>query len=156
MQRLIPILFLLVLGIVGCDVQRGRFVTTGDSGNSLLLPVGSVDIVDGYETKPVHDTGVLNEQHLLYILIITPCVEEHGSSSGSDFGKYVTTLNHEWSTEKGTLTVSIPWDRQTDTVTIGKQQFIREKGNVFVVRLGTKGEISGQLTGFTFLCQSMS
>src|SRR5208282_3154151 len=88
--------------------------------------------------------GVLNEQHLLYILIITPCVEEHGSRSGSDFGKYVTTLKHEWSTEKGILTVSIPWDRQTDTVTIGKQQFIREKGNVFIVRLGTKGEKSGQ------------
>ena len=144
MKKTFLLFLILLLGIVGCDVQRGRFVTTGDTGNSLSSPVGSIDIVDGYETKPAHETGILNEQHLLYVLIITPCVQEHGSSGHRDFGKYVTTLNHAWNTEKGTFAVSIPWNRQTDTVTIGKQEFIREKGNVFVVRLSAGGEISGQ------------
>jgi hypothetical protein len=142
MRKTIPLL--LLLGIVGCGVQRGRFVTTGDNENALLSPVGSIDVVDGYETKPAHETGILNEQHLLYIFFITPCVQEHGSSGHSDFGKYVTTLSHAWNTEKGVLTVSIAWNRQTDTVTIGKQEFIRENGNVFIVRLNADGEVSGQ------------
>jgi hypothetical protein len=75
------------------------------------------------------------EQHLLYIFFITPwrITSE----------KYVTTLSH-WNTEKGVLTVSIAWNRQTDTVTIGKQEFIRENGNVFIVRLNADGEVSGQ------------
>jgi hypothetical protein len=144
MQKTIPLFLILLLGIVGCDVQRGRFATTGSTMNPLLLPVGSIDSVDGYETKPAHETGILNEQHLLYILIITPDIQEHGSSSSSDYDKYITTLRHTWNTDKGTLTVSIPWNRQTDAVTIGKQEFIRDKGDVFVVRLNANGEISGQ------------
>ena len=144
MFKLILLFLVVALGVVGCGVQRGRFVTTGATLNSLSSPVGSIDIVDGYETKTAHETGILNEQHLLYILIVAPGVQEHGSSSRSDYGKYVTTLSHIWNTEKGTLTVSIPWNRQTDTAMIGKQEFVREKGNVFVVRVNANGEISGQ------------
>lgn len=144
MFKFISLFLVLALGVVGCGVQRGRFVTTGDTGNPFLSPVGGIDIVDGYETKPAHETGILNEQHLLYILTITPFVQEHGSSGDSDFGRYITTLSQAWNTEKGAQTVSISWNRQTDTVTIGKQEFIREKGNVFIVRLNTNGEISGQ------------
>ena len=82
--------------------------------------------------------------YLLYLLIITPGVQEHASSSSDDFGKYVTTLNHSWDTDKGAFSVSIPWNRQTDVVTIGKQDFLREKGNVFVVCLNLGGKIVGQ------------
>ena len=138
------LLLVVVLGVVGCGIQHGRFVTTGSTSNALLSPVGSIDIIDGYESKPAHDTGNLNEQHLLYILIVTSAVQEHGSSSHDDYAKYVTTLNHTWNTEKGTLTVSIPWNRQTDIVTIGKQEFVREKGDVFIVRVDANGEMSGQ------------
>src|SRR5450755_1588945 len=120
MQKTIPLLLILLLGIVGCGVQRGRYVTIGDELNALLSPIGSIDVVDGYETKPAHETGILNEQHLLYVLILTPCIQEHGSSSSSNYGKDVTTISHAWNTEKGTLSVSIPWNRQTDTVMIGK------------------------------------
>jgi len=144
MFKFIPLLLVVALVVVGCGVQRGRFVTTEVIGNPFLSPIGIIDIVDGYETKPAHDTGILNEQHLLYILIITPVIQGHGSSGNSDFGKYITTLSHTWNTDKGTLTVSIPWNRQTDIVTIGKQEFVREKGDVFVVRLDANGNISGQ------------
>jgi hypothetical protein len=144
MLKFVSLIVVVVLGVIGCGVQRGRFVTTGDTGNPFLSPVGGIDIVDGYETKPAHETGILNEQHLLYVLIITSAVQEHGSHSSIDFGKYVTTLSYAWNTEKGVLAVSIPWNRQTDIVTIGKQEFIREKGNVFVARLNANGELSGQ------------
>jgi hypothetical protein len=144
MLKFLSLLLVVALGVVGCGVQRGRFVTTGDTGNPFLSPVGGIDIIDGYETKPAHETGILNEQHLLYILIITSAVQQHGSSSSSDLGKYVTTLRYTWNTEKGTLAVSITWNRQTDTVTIGKQEFVREKGDVFVVRLDANGEMSSQ------------
>jgi hypothetical protein len=144
MFKFVSLILLVALGVVGCDVQRGRFATIGSTFNPLQSPVGSIDIVDGYEIKPANEEGIPNEQHLLYMLIITPGVQEHGSSSGSDYDKYVTTLSHTWNTEKGVLTLSIPWNRQTDTVTIGKQEFIREKGNVFVARLNANGELSGQ------------
>jgi hypothetical protein len=142
--KYIPLLVVIALVAVGCGIQHGRFVTTGERFNAFSSPIGGIDIVDGYETKPAHETGILNEQHLLYILIITSAVQQHGSSSSSDLGKYVTTLRYTWNTEKGILTVSIPWNRQTDTVTIGKQEFVREKGDVFVVRLDANGEMSGQ------------
>jgi hypothetical protein len=130
----------MMLGSAGCDVQHGRFITTGDTSYPLLSPAGSIDIVDGHE----RNATFINDEQLLYILIITPAIQAHGSSSGSDYGKYVTTLSHTWMTEKGILNVSISWDRQTDTVTIGKQKFIRSNGDVFVARVNANGEISGQ------------
>lgn len=135
---------LLLVGMMvasaGCGVQSGRFVTTGNTGCPLLSPVGSIDIVDGYERK----AALVNDEHLLYILIVTPAVHEHGSDSGSDYDKYVTTLSHTWNTERGSFSVSIFWDRQTDVVTIGSQQFNRSNGDVFVVHLDTHGSVSGQ------------
>jgi hypothetical protein len=64
MLKFLSLLLVVALGVVGCGVQRGRFVTTGDTGNPFLSPVGGIDIIDGYETKPAHETGILNEQHL--------------------------------------------------------------------------------------------
>lgn len=147
MFKRISMFFLIALGIIGCGVQRGRYVTTGDSINPLLSPVGSIDIVDGYESKPAHETGMMNDQHLLYLFIITSGTQEHGSSSSSDYGKYITTLSHTWNTEKGILSVSTHWDRQADIVSVGKSEFNRAKGNVFVVRFSTNGEVSGQQLG---------
>jgi hypothetical protein len=138
MQNIVPLLLIVALAITGCDVQRGRFVSTGDTFEALSSPVGSLDIVDGYEK------GGMDDQQILYVLIVTPSVEVHGSSSGSDFGQYVTTLHHSWITEKGIFTGSISWNRQADLVTIGNQQFVREKGDIFLVRLNAAGEISGQ------------
>lgn len=144
MRNIVPLFLVAALVITGCGVQRGRFVTTSYMSNAFSSPVGSIDIVDGYETKPAHDAGDINDQHLLYAMFVTPCLQEHGSSGRSNFGEYVTTINHTWNTEKGNLTVSISWNRQTDIVTIAKQDFAREKGDVFVVRLNASGEISGQ------------
>jgi hypothetical protein len=141
------LLLVLVFGTIGCGVQRGRFATTGDEFNALVSPVGGIDIVSGYETASAKSTGAINEQHLLYMLILTRSNQEHGANSSSDFGKYVTAINHTWNTENGQLTTSIHWDRQADTVLVGAQEFIRAKGNVFVVRVDTNGVASGQQLG---------
>jgi hypothetical protein len=143
MQKTIPLFLILLLGIVGCGVQRGRFVTTSNEENPLLDPIGCIDIIDGYEKQPDHEADALSS-HLLFMLIVTPGVQEHGSSSSSDFGEYVTTENYSWNTDKGTFSVSIPWNRQTDVVTVGKQDFIRKDGDVFIIRINENGEISGQ------------
>lgn len=140
LTRLFWPLIVIMLGTSGCDLQDGQFVTTGDTLNPLLSPVGSIDIVDGYERK----ADLINDQHLLYILILTPAVQEHGSGSSSTYDKYVTTLSHTWNTEKGTFNVSISWDRQKDVVMIGNQQFTRSQGDVFVVQLNADGAISGK------------
>jgi hypothetical protein len=73
MQNIVPLLLIVALAITGCDVQRGRFVSTGDTFEALSSPVGSLDIVDGYEK------GGMDDQQILYVLIVTPSVEEHGS-----------------------------------------------------------------------------
>jgi hypothetical protein len=140
-------LLVLMLGMTGCNVQRGRFITTGDTFNSLVSPVGGIDIVTGYETASAKSTGVVNEQHLLYLLFLTRSYQQHGANSSNDFGKYITTINHTWGTENGQLTTSIHWDRQADTVMLGTQEFIRAKGNVFVVRIDTNGVASGEQLG---------
>jgi hypothetical protein len=134
------LLCVVMLWSAGCDVQRGRFVATGVTSYPLQSPVGSIDIVDGHERK----ADLISDEHLLYILIITPAAQEQGAGGSNTYGKYVTTLNHSWRTEKSTFSASISWDRQADIVTIGKQQFNRSNGNVFVAHLDADGEISGQ------------
>jgi hypothetical protein len=139
----IALLSAIAFGVVGCDVQRGRFTTSGVNSLAFSSHLGCIDIVDGYGAKPFNEKDAV-EQHLLYVMIVCSGVQEFKSGSNSDYGKYVTTLNHTWDTKTGTLAVSIHWDRQADTVAIGKQKFTREKGNVFVVRLEANKEIVGQ------------
>jgi len=134
----------LVLGVFGCGVQGGRFVTTGSRSNALSSKAGCIDIVAGHEIKQTEETGIANEQNLLYVLIITAGLQEYGSSSSNDYGKYVTTLNHTWNTDKGVFSISIPWNRQTDTVTIGNREFIRANGNAFLVRIDANAQITAQ------------
>jgi hypothetical protein len=86
-------------------------------------------------------------QHLLYIFIICPDVQVVGSGSSSDSGKYVTALDHTWYTKTGAVSVSIRWDRLADAVRIGRQEFKRKAGNVFVVRRRANGEIVGEQLG---------
>lgn len=119
-------------------------MTTGGASNAISAPIGSIDVVDGYEARPANGADVLNDQHLLYMLIVVPGLQQHSSSSGSDNGTYVTTLFYGWNTDAGSFNISIPWNRQTDTVTIGKQEFIRGQGNVFLVRINAKGKIYGR------------
>jgi hypothetical protein len=146
MQIKTPLLFLILLGVlvVGCDRQGGKFVATSSHSRGLQFPVGSIDIVQGYERKPTTDEGNQNEQNLLYVFILTSATNASASSSHDDFGKYVTTLSHSWITEHEGIAVSVSWNRETDIVTIGKSEFIREQGNVFVVRVDTGGETSSK------------
>jgi hypothetical protein len=137
-RKFIPIIFLLALAIIGCDVQRGRFVTKGGR-SAALSQVGLVDIVEGYS----NDKDSLF-QDLIYVLVICPDVKVHGSGSGIDMEKYVTTLNYSWDAESGKISIQVRWNRDSDIVTIGDKKFDRDKGNVFIVRRQTNGEIVGQ------------
>jgi len=129
----------VVCAIVGCG-QGGRFVTTGVDSQGLLTPVGCVDIVTGNE----NGSADASDRHLLYLLILTPGLRELGSSSFSDYGKYVTTLKDQWDTEKGSFAVTLSWDRTRDVVTIGDREFDRSAGDVFVVAVDTNGAASGE------------
>ena len=105
LRGLIPLLAVVVLGVIGCGHQSGRFVTTGSRSNTLSSNVGCIDIIVWREMKATDENGIANEQNLLYVLIITPGVQEHGSSSSNNYGKYITTLNRSWNTDKGTFSV---------------------------------------------------
>jgi hypothetical protein len=138
--RNIVLSLITALATTGCGAQRGRFVTSGSRGQSLAPVVGTIEIVSGYSNAAGSD-----EQNLLYIVAVCPGVQRNSTTnisedSGEDFGKYVTTLDHTWNNSAGSETVTIRWDRQADAVSIGKQEFYREKGNVFVVRAYAGGE----------------
>lgn len=132
------ILIILVFGLIGCNVQRGRFSTTGDR-SAALSQVGLVDIVEGYSNEK---DAIF--QDLIYVLVVCPDVKVHGSGSGIDMEKYLTTLNYSWDAESGKISIQVQWNRNSDIVAIGDKKFARDKGNVFVVRRETNGEIIGQ------------
>jgi hypothetical protein len=136
-RKLIPS-FLLALLIIGCGVQRGRFVTTGDR-SIALSQVGVVDIVEGFS----NDKDAVS-QDLIYVLVVCPDVKVHGSGSGIDMEKYLKTRNYSWNTESGKISIQVSWNRDSDVVVIGGEKFGRNKGNVFVVRRKASGEIVGQ------------
>ena len=140
MFKSVSIVAVGALLIVGCGDQRGRFSTSGGGFRAFSENRGFITIVDGYDRKPTRDVD-RQEQHLLYLIYMC---SGGLSGSSSDYGQYVTTLNYRWNTSTGTFVVSVRWDRQADTVAIGKQKFIREKGNVFVVRLDADREVVGQ------------
>jgi hypothetical protein len=80
----------------------------------------------------------IGDEHLIYLMFLCP---GGLSSNGSEYGQYVTTLNYGWGTGTGALAISVQWDRQADTVVVGKQEFIRENGNVFVVQSEANGAV---------------
>ena len=126
MRKFIPIIFLLALVVIGCDVQRGRFVTTGHR-SAALSQVGLVDIVEGYSK----DKDALF-QDLMYVLVVCPDVKVHGSGSGIEMGKYSTTLNYSWDAESGQISIQVQWNRDSDIIAIGDKKYARDKGNVFI------------------------
>ena len=147
MRNIVPLFLVVAFAIVGCDVQRGRFSTSGDRSQALSPEVGCIDIVSGHGCKPFNTTNS-DEQHLLYVVIVCPGVRAQGSSSSSQYDKHDTTLNHTWNTTAGLIAIAVRWDRQADTVSIGKQEFMREHGNLFIVRCEAGGVTTcRQLTG---------
>jgi len=123
---------------MGCDAQRGHFSTTGDRSTSLSQ-VGLVDIVEGHSNDKDAPS-----QDLMYVLVVCPGVEAHGSSSGIKMEQYLTILNYSWNTGSSGISVQVQWNRDSDIVSIGDKSFARDKGNVFVVRREAGGKIAGQ------------
>src|SRR6185369_6423962 len=148
-KRYIECILLIGIAMVmlSCGVQKGQFVTTSTSLNSLSVPVGSVDMVVGHARGgSARETD--EDANLFYVLCLVPGVlHANSSSSDSDYGKYTTTLSHAWNTEKGMFSVSIIWDRRTDVITIGNQEFLRSNGNVLFVCLDPNGKTSTQQEG---------
>jgi hypothetical protein len=144
MRNIAPLSLFVAFIIVGCDFQRGQFITEGGRSQALAPIVGCIDIISGHASKRSNTTDI-DEQNLLYVVTLCPDVQRHDTgniaeASTSDYGQFVTTLNHTWDTSSGEIAVAVQWDRQTDTISIGKQEFIRENGNLFIVRCKPSGE----------------
>ena len=138
MRKFITIVLLLAFAVVGCNVQRGHFITTG-SRATALAEVGLIEIVEGYS----NDNDAVS-QDLVYVLVVCSDGKVHGSGSSIDIGKYVTSLNYSWDAETGGISAQVQWDRGSDTVLIGENKYGREQGNVFVVRREPDGKMVGQ------------
>jgi hypothetical protein len=138
--KCVAMISLLLFGITGCNVQRGRFVTSGD----LYCPFssrGGICIVQGSPTTPLIGGSSGKDQNLLYVMFITRNFPHADESGSIVFGEYVTTLPYILNNGGSDIEVSLNWNREKDTIAVGKQEFSREKGNVFVVQLDAKGEV---------------
>jgi len=133
----VVVVVLLVLGIVNCPFQLGRFTTDADRSVAVLPQPGFIEIVEGTASG----SDALH-QDLLYLLIVCPDVQTHGSGSGMKMDTFVTTLDYTWDANPDRISIQVKWNRETDKIVIGNQKFSRETGNVFVVRREASGKIS--------------
>jgi hypothetical protein len=134
----VAVLVLLVIGIVNCPFQFGRFTTDASRSVAILPQPGLIEIVEG---TPSGSDAL--HQDLLYLLVVCPNVQTHGSGSGMKMDTFVTTLNYTWDANPDSISIQVKWNRETGKITIGVQKFSRENGNVFVVEGETSGKISG-------------
>jgi hypothetical protein len=143
MRKLAPLSLLLAFVIVGCNAQRGRFASTGNGLSTFESRIGGVDIVEGY-TNSAFGGEQGPQIDLIYTLIVGPIIPTEGAHSESqscNYDTYLTTLDYSWTFGGRTFAVSIRWNRETDTVSIGSQEFSRDKSNVLVVRIDESGKV---------------
>ena len=131
------LLTLVVLGVLYCGFQLGHFTTDASRSVAISPQPGLIEIVEG---TPSGSDAL--HQDLLYLLIVCPDVQTHGSGNGINMDTFFTTLNYTWDINPGNISIQVKWNRQTDRVLIGDQKYIREKGNVFVVERGVTGKIN--------------
>jgi hypothetical protein len=133
--------------LTGCGFQRGQVSMSGESTEALLGRFGCVQIVTGYHLKtmglPRDDDG-----NLLYIVIIGPTML-HGEANEARSDAFTnetftTVLSHSWDDGGHSSSVSLRWDRRTDTISAGKFNFARQGGDVFLLQLATNGDIYAQ------------
>jgi hypothetical protein len=147
MFKFITILSIFVITTTGCNVQRGRFVTSGDEFFPFLSPGGLI-IVKGSPTTFLIGGASGNDQNLLYVLFISPEFPRLNTSGSIIFTEYSTRLSHMLNDGTRDIPVSFEWDRQNDAILVGSQKFSRVKGNIFIVQLNAKGKVvCRQMTG---------
>ena len=139
---------LLLLGVSVFEVSCGpRYVApsgksmdlTSDSGVFWIIPGN--ELLDGGRTMGP-------QENLIYLLIVCPHLKvvEHGT--GSTHGVRVNSYYSFWKSAGGEVSISLDWNKRTDKVIIGKEQFNRKVGNVFVVvRQPTGNIMTRQLSG---------
>ena len=133
------IAILLISASMGCNVQRGRFVVSGDEGFSFATPGGLV-VVKGALAEPLTGRVSGTTQNLLYVLFISTEFPRK-DTSGVVFGEFSTTLVHTLNDGTRDIQVSLEWDRKSDKISVTNLKFSRATGNVFVVRLDAKGNV---------------
>ena len=143
MHRLLPIVLLLMTA--GCDsgIQKGRFAVERERSLSLASHTGCLCIISGHSLSQDDQIGG-PLQDLIYLVIVCPGVYSQGSDSSSQHKDYHSTFTYTWKDKLGQVPVSICWNRRTDTITIGGQEFKRGNGNVFVVRHPRGGQETSQ------------
>ena len=136
---------LLISATMGCNVQRGRFVVSGDEGVPFSTPGGLV-IVRGAPAEPSTGRVSGSTQNLLYVLFVSTEFPKK-DTSGVVFGEYSTTLVHTLNDGTRDIQVSLEWDRKSDSIAVTNLKFSRTTGNVLFVRLDAKGNAVCQQIG---------
>jgi hypothetical protein len=74
------------------------------------------------------------QQNLLHVLVVCPGLAARSRGTETSYGARVHRYVSDWHTSDGVVSVAVDWDKRTDRVTIAGRGFVRNVGNVFVVR----------------------
>jgi hypothetical protein len=133
-------ILLFLLPIAGCDMSGAKFIAPSSRGVELASHNGFLLTIPG--SKLLEDGTMGTSQNVLYLLVVCPDLTASAKGRGTDHGRRINTYICNWETPRGSVSVSIAWDKRADTVTIGGKTFTRGSGNVFVVKRERTGDLS--------------
>lgn len=121
--------------MVGCS----KFVAPSGQSFEIAEQPGMLWIVPG--SPRLADGTLGDEENLLYLLVLSPKLEYSEHGSGTQFGNPSNIYETTWNTPKGKVTISVSWNKRSDTVSVGKRKFERKTGATFVIIRSPNGEL---------------
>ena len=128
----------VALVLTGCG--RPKFIAPSSGSIELASHNGFLWTIPG---SPLLDDGTLGaQQNLLYVLVVCPDLAASEKGTGTRYGDRANSYSSRWANSKGAVSISVDWDKHTDTIAVGGRTFGRSTGSVFVVRRERSGALS--------------
>ena len=128
----------VALVLTGCG--RPKFIAPSSGSIELASHNGFLWTIPG---SPLLDDGTMGaQQNLLYVLVVCPDLAASERGTGTRYGGRANSYSSLWANSQGPVSISVDWDKHTDTVTVGGRTFGRSTGSVFVVRRERSGALS--------------
>lgn len=80
-----------------------------------------------------------DQQNLIYLLVVCPQLNAISRGTTTEFGRRFNAYICHWESSEKKVNVTMKWDKREDKVLLGKRQFARSLGNVFVLIRQTDG-----------------
>lgn len=141
-QATVLLVVVCITTFCGCDIGTdNQFITAETSCGELRSPTGVWWVVPGYALE---DKGrkMGAQGNLIYLLVVCPELSPIMRRTAVAYGGAINNYVSEWGTSTGKVSIAASWNKRSDKVAIGKQEFERDRGNILVVIRKPSGELS--------------